>query len=67
MPDPVGAKKLYFKRDLVKVVEKFTAEDIAVLLDEGKGLFELTMSDATPAEMEYIQAHPKLMEVIKKW
>jgi len=65
--DPVGSKKVYFNKNLAPKVERFSAEELAALVEEGRGLFELAMSEATEAEIAYLESHPKLKQFVEKW
>jgi len=67
MVNPKGSKTIYFNKDQTEVVDKFTAEEITTLLDEGRGLFELTMANPTKKELDYLEKHPKLRRTIEKW
>jgi hypothetical protein len=65
--DPIGSKKIYFNKHLAPKVDKFSAEELAILIEEGRGLFELTMAEPTQDELAYLDAHPKLRQVVEKW
>jgi len=65
--DPVGSKKVYFNKNLAPKVDRFSAEELSVLVEEGRGLFELAMSEATEVEIAYLESHPNLKKFVGKW
>jgi hypothetical protein len=67
MPNTQGSRNLYLNKDNAEVLDRFTADELALLVKEGKGLFELTMKEPSEEEWEYLVSHPELMKVIEKW
>lgn len=67
MANPNGARNLYLNKENSEALQDFTADELRILVVEGRGLFELTMSSPTAKEMEYLNSHPKLMKVVEKW
>jgi hypothetical protein len=67
MANPEGSKNLYLNRTNAEALEGWSAEELAILISKGRKLFELTMSNPTPEELEYLTENPELMEVVEKW
>jgi len=64
---PKGAKELYLNKKNNEILGRFTADELATLVEKGKKLFELTMTEPTEEEWQYLVDNPDLMEVIQKW
>jgi len=67
MPNVEGTRNIYFGKNEAPIVKGWTAKEIATLISKGRQLFEMAMSNAEDEEIEYLEANPELMEVIKKW
>ena len=67
MANPDGAGQVYFNREQMQTVSRFTPGEIEILLREGRGLFELTMENPSRRELDYLRDHPRLREVLEKW
>lgn len=67
MPNPRGSRSMYLNQKQAKILEPFSPEELVILIEEGKGLFELTMENPSKQEMSYLNNHPRLRRFVEKW
>ena len=65
MPDSKHAKTEYFRVQNAWVLDKFTQDELALLISKGSMLFK--KMDLTDEAEQFLEDFPELKQVIDKW